>query len=269
MPQLPSDPRTLLSQAVTLFHNADLEGAHRRIQQAKEQTGDNKKFAELLESVGLTEAAPLLEQHLENETWLNDLKKLYRPFVERKIQDYINEQTQHIERTATELIPKLRNKRAQFWAERRLTWRAEAMRNIVAQGKDELMNRVTELANLQVRLSLILTLTTAMLAVVSLWSKSSTWTISLAAITGCGVLGIALIPMKSSFRQAWVNKHVDAVVWAAQAADELGQICILRNGTHGRNKVIRRYKTVLWTLVPCFWLILAGVASLSIMPLFA
>jgi len=259
---------TLLEEAADLYQQSRLEESHARFLRAKGQVDDKKEFARLLKRVGLSDVYRVLQEHTENDEWVNELKDVYRPLVEHKIKDHIAAQRRGTDPVSAPQLSwywkvvttgqyRKRLKKS-FWAEREEKWREEAMSSMLTQAKDELQGRVAELANLQVRLSLMLTLTTAMLAIVSLWSqqRSSSWTVSLATIVACMVLGIALAPMRSNFKQAWINKHVDPIVWAVQAVDPLGKLCILMGATQGRNKIIARYKRVLHALVLLVWLVL-------------
>lgn len=259
-------PATLLDRAHTLYKEGAVESAHRHLDRARNQVDDDKEFKKLLKYSGLTEVERVLREHVENTEWLGEQKDLYGPLFDSQIAKHVTEQRKKAPRVLEPLLPW--NKK-RFRARQTLKWEEDAANSILAHAKEELQSRITELANLQVRLSLILTLTTAMLAVVSLWSQQrSATTVSIATVVGCLMLGISLMPMRSSFRQAWINKHVDAVVWAIQSVDPLCKLCILKGATHARNTVITRYKRVLWLLVGLALLVLLGVAVVSSIPLF-
>lgn len=259
-------PATLLGRAQTLYKEGNVKKAHQYLTNAREQVGDNREFRKLLKHSGLVEVERVLREHTENAEWLDQQKDLYGPLFDSQVAKYVAEQRKKAPRALAPLLPW--NKK-RFQAKQTLKWEEDATNSILGHAKEELQSRVTELANLQVRLSLILTLTTAMLAVVSLWSQQrSATTVSIATIVGCLMLGISLMPMRSSFRQAWINRHVDAVVWAIQAVDPLCKLCILKGATHARNNVITRYKRVLWLLVGFALLVLLGVAIVSSTPLF-
>lgn len=257
---------------------ARVDDAKAFLNQAKEEAvGDKpfgwwwtKRFNRLVKHHGLTDLARILEDHEDNKGWNEDQKALYRPIVDEAIDSTVRQQEEELLRVAPATIPKSPWKRKSFLQTCRLRWREEAMRAIETQAKDELAGRVVEMANLQVRLTLFLTLSTALVAVVSLWSNklnNAAWITAVATIVGCAVFRIALIPMRSKFKQVWFHKYVDPIVWASLAADPLGRVCLLRNATAGRNRVITRYKKTLWALVPCMSVVLVGLASISVVNL--
>lgn len=268
----------LLEKAAELYQRLRVEESLEHFRRTKTQVDDENKFKKLLkhpELENVRSVLQLLQEHTENDDWIAGQKKLYGPLVEHELRAHVAKQRAQ---TDPALVPRLSWRQQlgttradrqwledNFWAKREEKWREEATNSMLAQAKDELQGRMTELANLQVRLSLVLTLTTALLAIVSLGSQQrSTWTVALATIVGCMVLGIALIPMRSNRRQAWVNKHVDAIVWAIQAIDPVGRMCILRRATEGRNAIIARYKRWIWSLVVVVTLALGGVAALNV-----
>ena len=225
-----------------------------------------RRFDRLVRKSELTSLVKILRDYSDNKKWLSEEKQLYEPLYRAEVENSVDNREEEFRRNSPALIPWQPWMRQAFWQAPRQKWREEAMAAIERHGLGEITARVSEMANLQVRLSLIITLAMAILAVISFWNSKgelSPWMITAIAIAASMLLFIALRPMKSKYRQAWINKFVDPIVWAALAADPIARLCMLKDATEGRNRVVTRYKRALWILVPLIELTLIIVVAVS------
>lgn len=213
------------------------------------------------------EARQLRDDHHANTAWVDELKKLLDEMWTERVDERVDELEREFREHASNLVPRLWRIKA-FWQEKRWAWRQEAEKSVADHAERELNARNQEITQLQVRLSVILTFTTAGLALVSLRAGLPQVAVAFAALTACTVLGIALSPLGSKYAQAFRNNYEDPAVWSVQATSPRTRFCLARGATAGRNRVVKRYKRVLWLLVPLMRVVLLVLAGSFAAPLF-